>query len=75
MPNASQACLDMQKHAQFFEHAHFACKKRKNIRSAVFQFNRLNNEKVTVNSKYCCEYQHTWNILIIFTYMSLLLMY
>ena len=46
--------------------------KKKVIRSANFKSNMQENEKVTVNSKYCREHQRTRFILIMFTYLTTL---
>ena len=45
-------------------------KKQKLIWSTNMQSNRSKNEKVTVNTKYCCEHQCTCNILM-FTYLMM----
>ena len=68
-------CVEPVSNVRFFGCAHFSCKKEKNG-SANFQWNRSNNEKFKVNSKYYREHQRTCNILITYTYlMTTILIY
>ena len=61
--------------SRFFGRAYFALWKGKGIRSKNLQSYRLSNEKVTVNSKYYPEHQHTCDILKFIYLMASKLLY
>ena len=70
----AQACKTSEVRPIFRAHI-LPSKKEKLISSTNFQSNRQKNEKVTVNTKYCCEHQCTCNILMFTCLMMSKLIY